>query len=295
MSLPKLINYTIPNRDEIILNKVTWNLEINRAALLIHDMQEYFINSYSRKSNPIRTVIDNIKQIIMAARAVNIPIFYTAQIGNQDPKERALLTDFWGPGLSADVLDTSIIKELTPQMHDVCMNKWRYSAFKKSNFQDMLAERERNQLIIVGVYGHIGCLATALDAFMLDIKPFVPIDAIGDFSKEDHVMAASYITKRCGYLTDTKQILKNMSTKTIIPQTMQDLKIRITDCLHGTEVEIEDEAYLPDLGLDSIQIMQFAEQWQQLGINFLDLIQNPTPRSWLDLILNGHAQLERLK
>ena len=187
--------------------------------------------------------------------------------------------------MAADPALTNIIEELTPQEGDICLGKWRYSAFKKSDFQDRLAQRECDQLIIVGIYGHIGCLSTALEAFMLDIKPFVPIDAIGDFSQEDHLMAMSYIAHRCGFVTDTNQLISALQEKKSIPQTMSALKQLLGRYVDVPETEIADDIYLPDLGLDSIQVMQIAGHWQNHGISYLNLVQNPTPQGWLNLLL----------
>lgn len=98
---------------------------------------------------------------------------YTAQPANQDPAERALLSDFWGPGLSEE---TAIIAPLAPESGDVQLTKWRYSAFKKSPLLDWLRETG-GSVNHYGVYAHIGILSTALDAFMFDIQPFVIGDA----------------------------------------------------------------------------------------------------------------------
>lgn len=283
MSLPKSIHYALPEKK--INNKASWQIDPGRTALLIHDMQHYFINCYDKERDPIKTVIHNIKRLSATARKAGIPIFYTAQQGNQSAEERALLTDFWGKGLAADPALTNIIEELTPQEGDICLGKWRYSAFKKSDFQDRLAQRECDQLIIVGIYGHIGCLSTALEAFMLDIKPFVPIDAIGDFSQEDHLMAMSYIAHRCGFVTDTNQLISALQEKKSIPQTMSALKQLLGRYVDVPETEIADDIYLPDLGLDSIQVMQIAGHWQNHGISYLNLVQNPTPQGWLNLLL----------
>lgn len=206
--LPKKTKYVIPNNNEIKSNKTHWKLDIDSAALLIHDMQKYFINSFDRLNDPLKTVVNNISLLAIAARKANMPVFYTAQLGNQDPKERGLAIDFWGPGLSDDPSLTSIIDELAPQAGDIRLDKWRYSAFKKSEMQNILLQKKRNQLIITGVYGHIGCLNTALEAFMLDIKPFVLIDAIADFSREEHIMAGSYVAQRCGIVLNTQQVLE---------------------------------------------------------------------------------------
>lgn len=86
----------------------------------------------------------------------------------------SIIERFLGPGLSEE---TAIIAPLAPESGDVQLTKWRYSAFKKSPLLDWLRETGRDQLIITGVYAHIGILSTALDAFMFDIQPFVIGDA----------------------------------------------------------------------------------------------------------------------
>ncbi len=44
MAIPKLESYALPAVSELPVNKVKWTVEPQRAALLIHDMQKYFLN-----------------------------------------------------------------------------------------------------------------------------------------------------------------------------------------------------------------------------------------------------------
>ncbi len=100
-----------------------------------------------------------------------------------------------------------MVDRLTPDADDTVLVKWRYSAFHRSPLEQMLKESGRNQLIITGVYAHIGCMTTATDAFMRDIKPFMVADALADFSRDEHLMSLKYVAGRSGRVVMTEELL----------------------------------------------------------------------------------------
>lgn len=207
MSIPKIASYSMPQAHEFTPNKTNWLLNTNRAFLLVHDMQQYFLDFYDLTQEPIPELIKNTKALIDAAHQSNIPVVYTAQPGNQSPEHRQLLTDFWGPGLKNEPSFTQILPKISPQKNDTVLTKWRYSVFKFSPLEQLMRESGRDQLIICGVYAHIGCLMSAAEAFMLNIQPFLCGDALADFSREEHDMALKYASTRCAQVMTTQQVI----------------------------------------------------------------------------------------
>ncbi|WP_010285894.1 isochorismatase family protein [Kurthia massiliensis] len=210
MSIPKIQPYHMPHVEEQN-ERIQWEVAANRSVLLIHDMQQYFLSYYDQTKAPIPELIANIQRIRALCHQLNIPIVYTAQPGDQPLAERALLTDFWGTGLVADDTITAITPALAPTQKDIVLAKWRYSAFKKSNLEELMKEVwGRDQLIICGIYAHIGCMLTAAEAFMLDIQPFYVTDAVADFSEEDHLMGIRYAREKCAQTLQTRALVAQL-------------------------------------------------------------------------------------
>ena len=228
MALPKIAPYSY--RDQKHQNRVNWRVDPARAVLLVHDMQRYFVRVFEleREGQPlpdaqINIAIANIRRLLDAAHAANIPVYYTAQPPRQNPADRRLLTDFWGDGLQDDE-NAQILDELAPTEADTVLTKWRYSAFVRSPLEEQLKDLGRDQLIIGGIYAHIGCLTTALEAFMRDIQPFMVADALADFTEKEHRMACEYASGRCARVLNTAEVLEHINAGALVTSDEPELR-----------------------------------------------------------------------
>lgn len=206
--LPDAIAYELPTTAPV--PRAPWEVAPERAALLIHDVQRYFLRIYPADEDPVAGMLANIAAIRDRCDERGIPVFYTAQTPHREPLDRGLQADLWGPGMGADPSDTDIVDRLTPGSDHVVLRKWRYSAFQRSPLGPMLVARGRDQLIVTGVYARIGCLLTAADAFMRDVEPFFPVDAVADFTRDRHLAATEYVAETCGVTLTTSDLLERL-------------------------------------------------------------------------------------
>lgn len=206
MTIPTIASYTVPA--QLPPNRVTWQLDPDRATLLVHDMQSYFTGAFAGPE-PLPEVIGAINRLRATCRQRGVPVVFTRQPGGQTPAERGLLGELWGAGVPAGAGHESIIGELAPAPADVVLTKRRYSAFAGTDLAGLLGRRD--QLVVTGIYAHIGVLATACDAFMRDVQPFVVADAVADFSAAHHRTAMRYVADRCGVVTTAGAAVKALA------------------------------------------------------------------------------------
>ncbi|GGZ24674.1 isochorismatase family protein [Streptomyces nitrosporeus] len=210
MALPAIAPYALPTGAELPANRVDWTVDPGRAVLLVHDLQNHFLSAYPAGEQPLTGMLDNTARIIKACRRAGVPVVYSAQKGGQTPEERGLQLDFWGPGAADDPEALAVPEAVAPADGDIVLTKWKYSAFVRTRLEEVLRGSGRDQLVVTGVYAHIGVLMSACDAWMRDIRAFVVADAVADFSREDHDMALRYAAGRCAAVTTTDALLKEI-------------------------------------------------------------------------------------
>ncbi|MGW1373483.1 isochorismatase family protein [Streptomyces sp. NPDC002446] len=210
MALPAIAPYPLPAADELPANRVAWTVDPARAVLLVHDLQNHFLGSFPAGEQPLTGMLGNTAHLLKEGRRLGVPVVYSAQRGGQTPQERGLQLDFWGPGVADDPHALAMPEAVAPEAGDTVLTKWKYSAFVRTELEQLLRDTGRDQLVIVGVYAHIGVLMTACDAWMRDIQAFVVADAVADFSRDDHDMALRWAAGRCAVVTTTDALFKEV-------------------------------------------------------------------------------------
>jgi bifunctional isochorismate lyase/aryl carrier protein len=272
----------MPGAGELPPNRVQWRIDPARAVLLVHDMQRHFVSAFVEDAEPIPTLVEHILALRERCTQVGVPVVYSAQPGGQTPEQRGLLQDFWGDGIAAGPERRAIIDALAPRPGDIELTKWRYSAFVRTDLLDRLRALGRDQLVICGIYAHIGCMTTAVHAFMHEIQPFLVADAVADFSEADHRMALSWAARRCGVVTTTDAALDMLVPGASVLD-RDAIRAGILAVLDAPPAVLADDDDLVDVGLDSLGVMALVAQWQARGaaVAFEDLVEvEPTIAAW---------------
>jgi isochorismate hydrolase len=206
VGIPAIAPYPLPTPLELPENTASWKADPGRAVLLVHDMQRFFLRPLPE---PLRTrLVDTVAELAGRARAAGVPIAYTAQPGGMTDRQRGLLKDFWGPGMQTTQDDRAVVDPLTPAPDDWLLTKWRYSAFFQSGLLERMRAADRDQLVVCGVYAHVGVLMSAVEAFTNDIEAFLVGDAVADFSPEHHRMALDYAAERCAVVVPAEDVFQ---------------------------------------------------------------------------------------
>ncbi|WP_328870940.1 isochorismatase family protein [Streptomyces sp. NBC_00287] len=201
----KVDPYDLPGRPDMPADRVGWRVEPSRAVLLVHDMQNYFLGAFEPGMRS--RLVDRAAGLRKRCADRGVQIAYTAQPGRMTPQDRGLLRDFWGPGMTSAEADRAITAELTPGDGDWTFVKWRYSAFFRTDLLERMRAAGRDQLLVCGVFGHVGILTTALEAYSNDIQVFLAGDTIGDFCADRHRLTLEYTANCCARVATAEELV----------------------------------------------------------------------------------------
>ncbi|MFD9443052.1 isochorismatase family protein [Streptomyces sp. NPDC060006] len=209
MAVPVVNSYSMPDRSAVPASGPPWTIDPARAALLVHDMQDHFVQAFPPDCSPVVELIDNIATLRELAGTLGMPIVFSTEPAER-PGGQGPLTDSWVPADGPEPGGNSaVVSSLTPRVGEHLLVNVRHNAFLRSHLGRLLRSEGRDQLILCGVRAHLGILLTAADAFMHDIQPFVVADAVADLSAEDHSMALRWIA-RTGVVCTTNELIRHL-------------------------------------------------------------------------------------
>ena len=157
----------------------------NNCALLVIDMQNYFLNNQSHAFIPsANTIIPNINNLISIFKEKNIPIIFTRHI--QDKNDNNAMQRWWDDQIFEDTEHSLITDKLNTE-NTTIIKKSKYSAFNDTELNSILKKSNINTVIITGTVTHLCCESTARDAFMNDFNVYFAIDATASYNEDLHL------------------------------------------------------------------------------------------------------------
>lgn len=161
-----------------------------RPAVLIVDMQNDFCDPDAQTTlyPSISSTYQPIKRLTKLARENAVPVIYTQGLVAADGSSAGLwLKKMAYHGTGSIQIEGSrgaaIIDELRPEPGDRIVRKWRPSAFFRTDLEVFLGVARIDTLLICGT-SMSGCVrATAVDAFMRDIRPMIVHEGVADRSE----------------------------------------------------------------------------------------------------------------
>ena len=183
--------YTFENIDQKALEylravgqlKRPWQVDRNRASLLVIDMQKYFLDpeshAFVQSAKPIVPRVKNLQDTFLELKQ---PVYQTRHVNT---KENAKVMAIWWADLIEEGPMAAIIDGLRADRIKV-IKKTQYDAFLDTDLEKDLKCNNIKQVFITGVTTHLCCETTARSAFMRGFEVFFVVDGVATFREDFH-------------------------------------------------------------------------------------------------------------
>lgn len=150
-----------------------------KPALVVIDMARFWLDSKEQIGSNLDAVLDGTRRVLQAARAAKLPVFFTTYAHDPahpaSPHDQKLRVNF--PANADELFDIDPRLERRPT--EKLIRKRYASAFKGTNFHEMLTALGVDTLIVTGISTSHCVYATCRDATD-SFRVIVPREAVGE-------------------------------------------------------------------------------------------------------------------
>jgi nicotinamidase-related amidase len=158
------------------------------SALLVIDMQRYFLNAESPTFTPGGpAIIPNLKRLIAAFRDAGRPVIFTRHVHHPDDLDVGIMGWWWKGKCLEGSPESEVHPELAPLPGEKVVLKHRYSSFYNTDLETVLRCLKVEDLVVAGIMTNLCCESTVRDAYYRDYRVFVPADGTGSVDEDMHV------------------------------------------------------------------------------------------------------------
>lgn len=158
-----------------------------KAALLVLDLQDYFLDSGSHAFVPSApAIMANVVGLANAFKSRDLPVVYTQHLNHED--EAGMMAEWWHDLLTPGHLLAGLSDALDLD-GALLVQKSQYDAFYQTDLEEWLVEHEVRDVVICGVMTHLCCETTARSAFVRGFRVWFTVDGTASYNAEFHLAA----------------------------------------------------------------------------------------------------------
>ena len=155
-----------------------------RSALLVLDMQKYFLDKRSHAYIPsAMAIIPKLEKLIKVFLKKKLPVIFTRHLNTYENAN--LMAEWWKELITEKNPLSEICEELSHRDATV-INKTQYDAFYKTPLEDTLKKKGVTQIVVTGVMTHLCCETTVRSAFIRGFTVFFPINGTATYNEDFH-------------------------------------------------------------------------------------------------------------
>lgn len=185
-------------------------LNVGAAALLVIDLQNYFLDEKSHSFIPAgAAVIPNVQRLVTTFRSAGRPVIYTTHVHKPDGSDAGIMGWWWGDMIREGYPEAEVYPDIAPQPGDKIIAKHRYSAFYNTDLETVLRCAKIEDLVICGVMTNLCCESTARDAYYRDYRVFFLADATATVREEMHIATLMNLGYGFAHIGSSGEILQS--------------------------------------------------------------------------------------
>jgi nicotinamidase-related amidase len=158
--------------------------DISRAALLILDMQKFFLDEKSHAFVPdASAIVTRLAGLARHFGAAGRPIILTRH--SNTAGDAGMMKEWWDDLLEPESPEAAL-EPVLEDLSTAVVAKTQYDAFYDTYLENLLRASRTEQVVVTGVMTHLCVEATARSAFMRGFAVFLPADGTATYNQGFH-------------------------------------------------------------------------------------------------------------
>jgi nicotinamidase-related amidase len=178
---------------------------MTRPVLIVIDMLNDYLSGWdlARRGRLVAATND----LVTIFHRSSAPVIWVRQ--EFEPDLQDAFPEMRAKGIHITIKGTSgcqILSDLVVATSDLMIVKKRYSAFFRTDLEEVLDRLRPGSIVIAGINTHACIRMTAIDAYQRDWPVFLASDCIDSYDRNHHDVTLRYLKDKIGVLLTNAEI-----------------------------------------------------------------------------------------